>query len=125
MERLALTYSGKIPKVKIPIDGMSFNLSGLENQGQRLFDETKDAALVSAFVFRMLGDAISGICEGYEAKFGKTPFVFAGGVMSNSIIKARLGAQFDAAFAEPALSCDNAVGIACLTMKRYKKLEKR
>ena len=54
------------------------------------------------------------LAEGYEEKFGKTDFVFAGGVMSNSIIKKKIAERFDASFAEPALSADNAVGIAVL-----------
>ena len=41
--------------------------------------------------------------------------LFAGGVMSNTIIRARIESELDAAFAAPALSADNAVGIALLT----------
>ena len=39
--------------------------------------------------------------------------------MSNSIIKDRLAQNFDAVFSEPALSSDNAVGIAALTRQAY------
>jgi tRNA A37 threonylcarbamoyltransferase TsaD len=57
----------------------------------------------------------------YEDKFGKTTFVYAGGVMCNSIIRKMLEAKFDAVVAEPALSADNAVGIAELTRRAYQK----
>jgi tRNA A37 threonylcarbamoyltransferase TsaD len=49
------------------------------------------------------------------------PFVFAGGVMCNSIIKNKLRSKFDAHFAEPLMSADNAVGIAELTRISFTK----
>ena len=48
------------------------------------------------------------------------PLVFAGGVMSNTIIRSKIEAELsDVYFAEPALSADNAVGIAALTADAY------
>ena len=75
--------------------------------------------LVSAFVFDMITSALIGVCDNYERENGKTKFVFAGGVMSNSIIRSVLEERFDAIFAEPSMSADNAVGIAALTAKAY------
>ena len=45
------------------------------------------------------------------------PFIFAGGVMCNSIIKNKLSALSEVYFAAPEMSADNAVGIAALTVK--------
>jgi len=45
--------------------------------------------------------------------------VYAGGVMSNSIIKDMLRGRGDCAFAEPSLSADNAVGCAALTKLKF------
>ena len=119
MEALAKTNTAKIPSRKAKVNGYRFNLSGLENMAIKLYDETKDKALCAAFVFTYITSALSSVCENYEAENGKTKFVFAGGVMSNSIIKANLLSRFDAIFAEPSLSADNAVGIAALTAKAY------
>jgi N6-L-threonylcarbamoyladenine synthase len=47
--------------------------------------------------------------------------LFAGGVMSNGILRKRLESRFDSAFATPALSADNAVGIALLTAAAHTK----
>jgi N6-L-threonylcarbamoyladenine synthase len=58
------------------------------------------------------------MCEGLLEKYGEMPFVFAGGVMCNSIIKAKLKEKFEAYFAEPMMSADNAVGIVELTRQR-------
>ena len=40
--------------------------------------------------------------------------LFAGGVMSNSILKHRLSERYGAFFADPAFSADNAAGVAVL-----------
>ena len=40
--------------------------------------------------------------------------------MCNTIIKKYLKERFDASFAEPKMSADNAVGIAVLAARRYK-----
>ncbi|MBO5879618.1 MAG: peptidase M22 [Clostridia bacterium] len=121
MERLALSNTKKIPSKKPKINGLSFNLSGLENLAISLFEKTNDKELTAAFVFDYISKCLVGVCENYEAQNGKTRFVFSGGVMSNSIIKDTLSKSFDAVFAEPALSADNAVGIAALALEAYKR----
>lgn len=120
LERAALEYSGKIPSRKVSVEGTYANLSGLENMAHKLYEDTGDTAKVAAFVFEYLGNAIVKMCEGLIEKYGNMPFVFAGGVMCNSIIKAKLKSHFDAHFAEPMMSADNAVGIAELTRHRSK-----
>ena len=52
-----------------------------------------------------------------------TPVLYAGGVMSNRYLQARLRNACDASFAEPAFSADNAAGIALLCRERYLKTE--
>ena len=47
-------------------------------------------------------------------KYGDLPLVYAGGVMSNSIIRKRIESKFEAVFAKPEFSCDNAAGVAVL-----------
>ena len=48
-----------------------------------------------------------------------SPVLYAGGVMSCAYIKERLGSRFDAYFAPPELSSDNAAGAAILCRKKY------
>ena len=119
MEALAKTNDKKIPTKKQKISGYKFNLSGLENMATKLYDETGDKALCAAFVFDYISAALFAVCENYEAENGKTRFVFGGGVMSNSIIKNKLIASFDAIFSDPSLSADNAVGVAALSARAY------
>ena len=54
-----------------------------------------------------------------EEKYGRKPVLFAGGVMSNRLMRERLSARFDALFAEGAFSADNAAGIALLAREKF------
>jgi N6-L-threonylcarbamoyladenine synthase len=120
IEKLALENKEKIPLKKPKLSDCKINLSGLENMAIKLYEETKDKRLTSAFVLEYIGKSISLLADSYESSFGKTKFVFAGGVMSNSIIKKMLCERFDASFAVPSMSADNAVGIAALTARELK-----
>ena len=120
IEALAKENTRKIPKRKPSVNGMSFNLSGAENIALSIYKETDDKALTAAFVLDYVGGAIIAACKEYISLYGDTAFVFAGGVMCNSIIKERIKKEIkEAYFAEPAMSADNAVGIAALARKRY------
>lgn len=121
IERFALQNHNKIPRKKVSINGFTFNLSGLENMAKKLYAEANDKSLVSAFVLDYVSRCIISVCEEYERQFGKTRFVFAGGVMCNSIIKREIKSRFSAYFAEPALSADNAAGVAALALRRFKE----
>lgn len=122
IERLALAYSGKPINRRPSTDGCYMNLSGLENIATKLYEDTKDKSAVAHFVLRYLGRAIVEICQRFLSEYGEMPMLFAGGVMSNSIIKEMIGAAIkDSSFAEPLLSADNAVGVAALGLLRYKE----
>jgi N6-L-threonylcarbamoyladenine synthase len=121
MEIYALNNKVKIPKKKICSEDLWINLSGLENMAKKLYDDTESKELTSAFVLEYIGNSLISLCEKYEEKNGKSEFVFSGGVMSNSILKEKLKTRFVSSFAEPALSADNAVGIAYLTLRSYNK----
>lgn len=121
MEKAALENTKKIPKKAISMRGMSANLSGLENLAAKLYRETQDKALVSAFVLDFIGRSIIAMSEAYESEFGRTTFVYAGGVMCNSIIRRMLSERFDAVFADVSVSSDNAVGIAALARRAYER----
>jgi N6-L-threonylcarbamoyladenine synthase len=119
IERLALENNKKIPPKKPKLSEGYVNLSGLENMAKKLYDETGDKCLTSAFVLEYIGDALALLAENYESIYGRGSIVFAGGVMCNSIIKNKLSKMFDASFAEPMMSADNAVGTAYLALLEY------
>lgn len=121
LEALAKENKNKIPKKKPSVKDMSVSLSGLENLASKLYSETNDPSLTAAFVFNYIAEAISMMSDAYISKFGETPILYAGGVMRNSIIRNKLSEKFDACFAEPDMSSDNAVGIAALARAAYLK----
>ena len=118
MEKLALSFEGKVPRRKMKVENLFANLSGLENIAVNMYDETKDRSLCSAFVFSVIADTLEKLCRSYFEKYGEMPVVFAGGVMSNTLIRTHLEKHFVSAFAEPELSRDNAVGIAELARRK-------
>ncbi len=119
MERAAAENTKKVPRPKISVIGGKCNLSGVENLAARLYSESGDAALVSAFVFDFIAETLDKMTENLLIENGNMPVLYAGGVMSNSIIKERLSRRENTFFAEPAFSADNAAGIALLTGKRH------
>ena len=124
MESEAMKNTERIPHKKVSSSGMTVNLSGLENMSIKLYRDTCNAPLTAAFVFDYIGRAISAMLDAYVEKYGDGLVVCAGGVMCNGIIKKMLSERYNVCFAEPAMSADNAVGIAVLTLRAYESEKK-
>ncbi len=129
MEALAADYLAVNPPVKglkVSVkDGVS-HLSGLENMASELWRRTGDKGQVSAYVLSFIGKTLRRMTDQIQsarAERGEDflPVVYAGGVMSNKLIRPMLkdGAAWATYFAEPAFSADNAAGVALLTAKKY------
>ena len=114
LEALAAQYTGKIYRHPVCVRDGHCSLSGVENIALRLWKETGDAPAVAAFVFDFVGKTLLAMGEQLEEAYGKMPVLFAGGVMSNQLMRRRLSERFDASFAEPQFSADNAAGVALL-----------
>jgi N6-L-threonylcarbamoyladenine synthase len=119
LELLADEYKGKLPKAKICVKDGKCNLSGLENIAKKLYDETGDKAYVSAYVLNFVGQTLVALTEQIRERYPDISIVYAGGVMSNKILKAKLSKFENTYFAQPVFSSDNAAGIALLTRKNY------
>lgn len=122
IERAALEAAlkgTKIPPVSISVHDGICNLSGLENKAAKLYAETGDTGAVSAFVLDFVGKTLEKMTSDIISRVGEIPVLYAGGVMSNSIIKRRLGKRNNTFFAEPQFSADNASGTALLCRRRY------
>ena len=120
MENLAFKNTKPIPKPKISVNGFTCNLSGVENLASKVYTETEDSCLVSAFVLDFIGATLEKVTNNLREKYPKHKIIYAGGVMSNLIIKNRLKNCFDNVyFATPEFSSDNAAGIALLTRENY------
>ena len=120
LEKLALQNTKPLTKTKLAISSTYANFSGAENMAINLYTKTKDSAYTAHFVLDYIGRTICKMLFAYAEQHGSSPFLFAGGVMCNSIIKAMVSENREAYFAEPSMSADNAVGIAALAMRKYK-----
>ncbi len=118
IEKLALNNSKKIPSKKPSVKDTTASLSGLQNLAEKLYSDTGDKALVSAFALEYVANTLKLMRLGYVNQFGPAKFIFAGGVMSNSIIKDIL-AEGGSYFSAPEFSSDNAVGTALLAKRAY------
>lgn len=120
IEKLALG-SEKTYKTKIKLFDGNCSLSGLENKCLKMLENSEPACDVAKFLLCYIADTLSAMTEYAFDEYGELPLVFAGGVMSNVIIKDIVTSRFDCNFAKPEFSCDNAAGIAYLTSLKMKK----
>lgn len=113
MEELASSFSGRLPRYPRATDGLSCNLSGIENKAYELFEKTGDSEMTAAFTLRAISDTVAYLTEAIYETYGEIPIVYAGGVMSCKLIKERLQDD-ERYFAPPEYSSDNACGAAYL-----------
>lgn len=99
-------------KIKPSMNGLNCSLSGVENKARKMFENNESSNDIAKFVISYITETLSEMIERITEKYGRLPIVFAGGVSSNSIIKEKIGKKYDAYFAKPEFSCDNAAGIA-------------
>lgn len=114
LEKLALQYDGNI-KVKPTVKGSDCCLSGVENKCTKALSDGKDKSYVAALCLKYIEESLFKMTENILEMYGDIPVVFAGGVMSNSIIRESLTKRLPCTFCEPVYSTDNACGIAVLT----------
>lgn len=113
LEALALK-SEKTFNPKVCVKNGNCSLSGLENQCKKMLDGGESYEDVARYCIDFICKTVEKMTEYAVAEYGNLPLVYAGGVMSNTIIKKRIQSKFNASFAAPEFSCDNAAGIAYL-----------
>lgn len=117
LEKLALNCTENI-KVKPCLKGADCCLSGVENLCQKHLQNGKSKEYVSAFCLKFIEQTIFEMTEKLLVQYGNIPVVYAGGVMSNSIIQNNLKNKLNCVFAQPEYSCDNSAGIAYLAYRK-------
>lgn len=111
LEKLA-EKSDKKYKIKPTLKDGNCCLSGVENKCRKMLDDGEKYEDIAMYCLQYVYSAINGMTEYALEKCGNLPILFAGGVMSNKIIRRQLENKFNSYFAEPAFSCDNAAGTA-------------
>lgn len=115
-----LSLEGTLPaKPRVTLRDTDCCISGLQNQAENLLKKGALPSDVALYTITYLKDTLDKMTAALKVKYGDLPFVFAGGVMSNSIIRRHMTSKYGAYFASPELSGDNAVGIAIMTDVKF------
>ena len=120
LDELALTaepQKGFRPRVT----DCRFSLSGMQNQVENKF-KTEKPEVMARFALETVANAVIKATEQAKERYD-VPVLCAGGVMASRVIRARMEKRFGSgvSFAEPTLSGDNAVGVAVLAARLYRK----
>ncbi|MCH5316393.1 MAG: peptidase M22 [Eubacterium sp.] len=99
-------------KIKPSMQGLNCSLSGVENKVKKMLENGEAYNDVAKFVISHICSTLDEMTARILEKYGDLPLVFAGGVMSNSLINEKLSKKYSAYFASPEFSSDNAAGIA-------------
>lgn len=118
LEKLALNYEGEV-KAKPTLKGCDCCLSGLENQCQKMYDNNSSKEKIALYCLKYIEATLKAMTDKLIEKYGELPLLYAGGVMSNSIIRKTFTTEYNAFFAEPEFSSDNASGTAYLALRKY------
>jgi len=117
LEKLALACEKKF-SIKPSLKGSDCSLSGIENHCKKMLETGSSKEEIAGYCLQSILAALDAMCGLLLKQYGKLPVVFAGGVMSNSIIRNALTNKYGAYFAAPEYSADNAAGVAVLAAMR-------
>lgn len=109
LEKLA-EKSKQTYKIKTTVNGLWCSLSGIENKCNLMLEKNEPYEDIALFCLMSVLSAIRKITDNLLEEYGSIPVIYAGGVMSNKIIKQEL--ELYGSFADPEFSRDNAVGTA-------------
>lgn len=123
LEAIAAEYSGDI-RVRAVLKGTDCCLSGFENKLKDMYETTKDKPMTAAYTLAYIEATVAAMTEKVFENYGECPVVYAGGVMSDKIVRTKLEKKFNSYFAEPQFSCDNAVGTAILGAYKFLSAKK-
>ncbi len=112
LEKLAVNADRHFT-IKSVLKNGSCCLSGVENKCRKMLDDGESPENIAAYCLDFIAETIISMTDYAVQKYGSIPLVFAGGVMSDKLIRYRIISRYiGASFAEPEFSCDNAAGIA-------------
>lgn len=104
--------SRAVYKIKPSLKGLDCSLSGVENKCVSMLERGESPEDTAKFCIDYIYETIAAMTAAGLEKYGQMPVIYAGGVMANRSMAERLSGRFEAYFARPELSGDNAVGVA-------------
>ena len=112
---------GAVDGFSVRLQGLTFSLSGMENQVEALLGRGEAPAYVAAFVMETVASVIRRATDAARARYPGLPVLCSGGVASSQVLRGRME---DTLFAAPAYATDNAMGVAILA-HRLQRAEER
>lgn len=106
--------SSKQFKIKPFMKDGSCSFSGVQNKCENMIKSGADPCDVAKYCIDYICSAIRLMTQHALSKCGELPIIYAGGVMSNTLINETLTKEFSGKFATPEFSSDNAAGTAYL-----------
>lgn len=118
LDALARGASGTCKPFPVKTDGFRFSLSGMENKVKALAEAGEEKEEIAAFVLNTLAQVLEKVTKETRSVYPDREVLCSGGVASNTILHARLGAD-GAVFSAPEYAADNAMGVAILTYRAW------
>ena len=106
-----LSQGVEVKPFRVKTQGLTFSLSGLENQVAAFYQRTNSPEETAAFAVSSVCDVVLRTTREAQKQYPGLEVVFSGGVASNVTLRRVCGFGV---FAAPQFSTDNAMGVAVL-----------
>ncbi|MBQ8979465.1 MAG: peptidase M22, partial [Oscillospiraceae bacterium] len=103
LEKLAAQSEGR-PSAKPVMRGCDACMSGFENQADKLMEKGASHEDTAYFVLSAVCETVFSMTSAARKRYGDLPVVYAGGVMSDKLIRDRLSSAGGTFFAAPEFS---------------------
>lgn len=119
LETLALSAAERNVKIGASVRGCDCSFSGAEAAAMRLFGSVPREELAFG-VYDCLARTLTKMLRNAEESCGRRPILLCGGVASSLLLRELIAKRLDGTvlFGDPALSSDNAVGVAYIGLDR-------
>ena len=111
---------GSAMAFSVRLDGLTFSLSGMENQVKALAERGESPANIARFAMGTVAGVVLRATREAQNRHPGLPVLCSGGVASNTRLRQVLTENCGAVFAQPKYSTDNAMGTAILTWRALK-----
>ena len=99
-------------RIKPSMKGADCSLSGVENKVKSMIEKGEKREDIAKFVLSYISKSVFKMLNEIVKEYGNLPVIFSGGVSSNSLLRQVINNNYEAYFAEPEFSLDNAAGCA-------------
>ena len=105
----------------VKLNGLTFSLSGMENQVKGLLAAGKEPADIARFTIGTIRGVLLRATREAQRRYPGLPLLCSGGVASNRQIRAAMERECGAVFALPRYATDNALGVAILAHRALER----